>query len=82
MSYYLSHILLFAHFFPEAIKIFACVSLRVTAGKMSKYGDFGGPHFPVFSPNKGKYRPEKAPHLDTFHAVCATLKKFYHYYLI
>ena len=23
----------------------------------------------VFSPNKGKYRPEKTPYLDTFHAV-------------
>ena len=23
----------------------------------------------VFSPNTGKYGPEKTPHLDTFHAV-------------
>ena len=23
----------------------------------------------VFSPNVGKYGPEKTPHLDTFHAV-------------
>ena len=23
----------------------------------------------VFSPNKGKYGPEKTPYLDTFHAV-------------
>ena len=23
----------------------------------------------VFSPNAGKYRPEKTPYLDTFHAV-------------
>ena len=23
----------------------------------------------VFSPNEGKYKPEKTPHLDTFHAV-------------
>ena len=24
----------------------------------------------VFSPNAGKYGPEKTPYLDTFHAVC------------
>ena len=24
----------------------------------------------VFSPNVGKYGPEKAPYLDTFHAIC------------
>ena len=27
------------------------------------------PHSDVFSPNAGKYRPEKTPYLDTFHAV-------------
>ena len=27
------------------------------------------PYLPVFSPNAGKYRPEKTPHLDTFHTV-------------
>ena len=35
---------------------------------MSKYEVFSGPYFPVFSPNTGKYRPEKNPHLDTFEA--------------
>ena len=30
---------------------------------------FSGPYFPVFSPNTGKYGPEKTPYLDTFHAV-------------
>ena len=40
---------------------------------------FSGPHFlafglnipylSVFSPNAGKYGPEKAPYLDGFHAV-------------
>ena len=42
-----------------------------TAWKMSKYGVFSGPYFPVFSPNTGtgKYGPEKPPYLDTFHAV-------------
>ena len=36
---------------------------------MSKYRIFAGPYFPVFSPNAGKYGPEKAPYLDNFHAV-------------
>ena len=40
-----------------------------TAWKVSKYGVFSGPYFPVFSPNAGKYGPEKSPYLDTFHAV-------------
>ena len=40
---------------------------------MSKYGLFSGPYFPVFSPNTGKYRPEKTPYLDTFHAVSGRL---------
>ena len=30
-----------------------------TARKMSKYGVFSGSYFPIFSPNKGKYGPEK-----------------------
>ena len=47
-----------------------------TAWKESKYGVFSSLYFPVFglnigkwSPNKGKYGPEKTPYLDTFHAV-------------
>ena len=28
-----------------------------------------GPYFPSFSPNVGKYGPERPPYLDTFHAV-------------
>ena len=32
----------------------------------SKYGVFSDPHF---SPNVGKYEPEKTPYLDTFYAV-------------
>ena len=47
-----------------------------TAWKMSKYGAFFGPYFPVFtpqisafSPNTEKYGPGKTPYLDTFHAV-------------
>ena len=57
---------------------------------MSKYGIFSGPYFAVFglnmeqylsvfSPNAGKYGPEKTPYLDTFHAVKfhATLRLIY-----
>ena len=40
-----------------------------TARKVSKYGVLSGSYFPVFSPNTGKYRPEKTPYLVTFHAV-------------
>ena len=38
----------------------------VTAWKVSQYGGFS-------CPNVGKYRPEKTPYLDTFHAVCYEL---------
>ena len=40
-----------------------------TASKVCKYGVFSDPYFPVFSPNTGKYGPEKTPYLDTFHTV-------------
>ena len=30
---------------------------------------FSGLYFPVFGLSTGKYRPEKTPYLDTFHAV-------------
>ena len=36
---------------------------------MSKYGAFSGLYFPVFELSTGKYGPEKAPFLDTFHAL-------------
>ena len=41
----------------------------IIARKISKYGVFSVPYFPVFSPNKGKYGPEKTQYLDTFHSV-------------
>ena len=31
------------------------------------------PYLAVFSPNVGKYGPEKTPYLDTFHAVARCL---------
>ena len=34
---------------------------------------FPGLFFPVFSPNAGKYAPEKARYLETFHAVLLTV---------
>ena len=40
-----------------------------TAWKVSKYWVFSGSYFPVFSPNTGKYGPEKTLYLDTFYAV-------------
>ena len=40
-----------------------------TALKVPKYRVFSGPYFPVFSPNKGKYGPEKTRYLDTFHVL-------------
>ena len=40
-----------------------------TAWKVSKYGAFSGPYFPVFSLNTGKYGLGKTPYLGTFHAV-------------
>ena len=42
----------------------------VTAWKVSKYGGFSGPYFPVFSPNIGNYEAAKTPYLKTFQAVC------------
>ena len=41
--------------------------IAYTARKVSKYG--------VFSPNTGKYGPEKPPYLDTFHAVLSSFKE-------
>ena len=51
-------------------------SFFITAWKVPKYGVFSGLYFPVFSPNTGKYGPEKYPYLDTFHAVYGD-KKFF-----
>ena len=52
---------------------------------MCKYGVFSGLFFLafglntnryVFSPNAGKYGPEKTPYLDTFHAVICKMLPF------
>ena len=56
----------------------------VTAWKVSKYGVFSGPYFPVFGlnteiysinlriqPKYGEIRTRKSPYLDTSHTVCS-----------
>ena len=58
-------------------------NMPLTAWKVSKYGVYSGPYFPafglnteryfVFSPNAGKYGPEKTPYLDTFSCSVCTL---------
>ena len=48
--------------------------MHYSARKVSKYGVFSGPYFPVFSPNTAKYGPEKTPDFDTFHSVLVILK--------
>ena len=48
----------------------------VTAWKVSKYGVFSCPYFPVFGLNTGKCGPEQTPHLDTFHVVCWETPKY------
>ena len=40
-----------------------------TARKEPKYGVFPAPYFPIFSPNTGKYGPEKNPYFGTFYTM-------------
>ena len=42
---------------------------HLTSWKVSKYEVFSGPYFPVFSPDTGKYGPEKFPYFDSFRIV-------------
>ena len=44
-------------------------NINITAWKVSKYEVFSGPYLSIFSPNTGKYGPEKTRYLDTFYAV-------------
>ena len=44
-----------------------------TAWKVSKYGVIYGSYFPAANLKTGKYGPEIAPYLDTFHAVLLIL---------
>ena len=55
----------------------------LTVWKVSQCRVFSGPYFSAFelktpylcafSPNPGKYEPQKTPHLDTFHAASVHL---------
>ena len=47
-----------------------------TTWKVSKYVVFSGPYFPKFSPNTGKYGPEKTPYLGTFQTVVSWIRSF------
>ena len=56
--------------FFDSIFCSTCIPTYVTtAWKLSKYGAFSGPYFPVFGQNTGKYGQKKTPYFDTFHAV-------------
>ena len=46
----------------------------ITAWKVSKYGVFCGPYFPVFGPNTGKHGTEETRYLDTLNPVNSFVK--------
>ena len=58
------------------LKLFQCICEDINVSSIAFdvcftacfLGVFSGPYFPVFTPNTGKYGPEKTPYLDTFHA--------------
>ena len=54
---------------------------RYTAWKVSKYGVFSGPYFPVFGLNTKKYGPEKTPYSDTFYAVVISAEPLFQSFL-
>ena len=45
------------------------LKIPITTWKVSKYGIYSGPYFPIFKLNTGKCGPEKTPYLETFHTV-------------
>ena len=61
----------------------------VIALKLSKYGIFSGPYFPVFGLSteiysvnlrfQSEYGPEKIPYLDVFYAVGSLITVIYHF---
>ena len=55
--------------YSKFITIMQPKEIRGIAWKASKYRVFSSPYFHVFSPNSGKYEPDKAPYLGPFHAV-------------
>ena len=54
--------------FKHKLSIFSGWKIH-TALKVSEYGVFSDPYFPVFGLNTGNYGPEKTSYFDTFHAV-------------
>ena len=46
-----------------------------TSWKLSRYGGFSAPYFPVFRLNREKYGPEKSRYLDNFHVEIAIGKR-------
>ena len=55
-------------FFTDFIKQYLALILSFTLHSIV-FGVLPTFKLSVFSPNAGKYRPEKTPYLDTFHAV-------------
>ena len=55
------------------IRIFSGPYFPAFGLNTERYGDT--PYLSVFSPNAGKYGPEKTPYLDIFHAVQVGSKK-------
>ena len=51
------------------------VVMSHTLWKVSKCRVLSGLYFPIFSPNTGKYGPEKTPYLNTFHTVTTIYSK-------
>ena len=71
MAFFTQCIYFYFEILRPILKLIIWISAYI-ARKVSKYGVFSGPYFPAFSPNTGKYGPEKTSYLDTFHAVKGT----------
>ena len=55
--------------FPVSFIILKRIVRRIYIELIVKVSGEDTPYLSVFSPNAGKYGLEKAPYLDTFHAV-------------
>ena len=53
----------------EPWKLKQVINKLNTTWKVSKYGVFSGPYFPVFGLNTEKYGPERTPYFHTFHVI-------------
>ena len=49
--------------------------------KISQYGVFSGPYFPILSPNMGKCGPKITPYLDIFHTVKHSEQALYFFFV-